>query len=34
MEDQFKLIDQHYEDHPGYGGIAVEWYNTYRTMPQ
>ncbi|MCC3375449.1 hypothetical protein [Cohnella sp. REN36] len=34
MEDQFKLIDKYYKDHPGYAGIAVEWYNTYRTMPK
>jgi hypothetical protein len=34
MEEQFKLIDHYYEDNPGYAGIAVEWYNTYRTMPQ
>jgi hypothetical protein len=33
MEEQFKHIDDQMKDNPGYGGIAVEWYNAYRVMP-
>jgi hypothetical protein len=32
MESQFKIIDQYFKDNKGYGGIAIEWYNTYREM--
>jgi hypothetical protein len=33
MEQQFKIIDDQMKNNPGYGGIAVEWYNAYRVMP-
>jgi hypothetical protein len=33
MEEQFKIIDDQMKNNPGYGGIAVEWYNAYLVMP-